>query len=103
MRKLILGLGLSVLASMFAVSEAQADPRRGYRAHSYYRPVAPPVRHYHRPHRNWVPYAVGGGLALGALGAGTYYYNNRYCWIEQQEVWDRRGRYLGLRDVKVCS
>jgi len=112
MRKLLLLLGVFATLTLISTqSFAQYRDHRGYqrrdvRVHRYVAPpirhVAPPIRHYSRPNRNWVPYAVG-GLALGALGAGTYYYNNRYCWIETQEVWDRRGRYIGLRDIEVCN
>jgi len=101
---------VAIFGAFFTINEAAAQHRRDYRDHRTYRPhvgyrhVAPPVRHYNNHHhrrasRNWAPY-VAGGLALGA---GTYYYNSRQCWIEMQEVWDRRGRYLGLMDVKVCN
>lgn len=101
---------VAIFGSLGFVSEANADSRRhGYRSvdrhhHRHYVPAHRPHHHYnnHRRH-NWVPYAAG-ALALGALGTGAYYYNyNRpHCWIETQDLFDRRGRYLGTQDVKVC-
>lgn len=103
MRKLM--IAVAVFGSMFTVSEAAAQHRHnhyGYRHHHvaprYY---APPVRHYHRPNHNWVPYAAG-AIALGALG-GAYYYNRPACWIERQEVFDHWGRFIGVRNIKVCN
>jgi hypothetical protein len=87
MRKLI--TTLSIAAVMLASTPVFAQHRHnhGYRPHQpqrhYY---APPQRHRH----NWVPYALG-GLALGALGTGMYYYNNRQCW-DELIGYDRRGR-----------
>lgn len=103
MRKIMIVTAMAALGLAFTLSEAAAQYRsnHGYRTHVAPRHYAPPVRQYHRPQRNWVPYAVG-GLALGALGAGAYYYNNPTCWIETQDVYDRRGRYIGTQDVKVC-
>lgn len=103
MRKIMIVTAMAVLGSIFTFSEAAAQYRSnhyGYRHHVAPRHYAPPVRHYHRPRHNWAPYAAG-ALALGALG-GAYYYNRPTCWIETQDMFDRRGRYIGTQDVKVC-
>jgi hypothetical protein len=109
MRKLM--IAIAVFGSLFTLNEAAAQhhrDHRAYRPHVGYRHVAPPVRHYNNHHhrrasRNWAPY-VAGGLALGALGG--YYYNNQQqirCWIEAQDMFNSRGRYLGTQEVKVCN
>ena len=112
MRKLM--IAIAVFGSLFTIGEAAAQQNhrrdhRAYRPHVGYRHVAPPVRHYNNHHhhrrasRNWAPY-VAGGLALGALGG--YYYNNQqqiHCWIEAQDMFNSRGRYLGTQEVRVCN
>lgn len=58
----------------------------------------------HVAHRNnWVGPAIIGGLALGLGSALIYDRYHRRCWIEEQDVVDRRGRYLGTQDVRVCN
>jgi hypothetical protein len=82
MRKLII-----IAAAMLVSVPAFADNR-------HRRPPVPQGYHNHH-HNRWLPYAIG-GLALGAAGAGAYYYN-RYCWDEQivnrygEPVYDRFG------------
>ena len=119
---------VAIFGSLSFVSEANANSRQhGYRSvdrhhHRQYAPVRhhrqyAPVRHHRqyapvqRPHHyynshkrnNWAPY-VAGALALGALGTGAYYnYNRSRCWIEIQDLFDRRGRYLGTQNVEVCQ
>lgn len=93
MRKTIVGAVTATLVLLLAAPAFAQHHRRDHgsrhpHARHYY---APPRHHYHPPrHHNWVPYALG-GLALGALGAGTYYYNNRPCW-DEFIGYDRRGR-----------
>jgi hypothetical protein len=88
-----LSLAITAITAVPAMAQHNRHYDRGYRSHVQ-RHYVPPRQHYHRHqprHNNWVPYAIG-GLALGALGAGTYYYNNRpVCW-EQVIGYDRRGR-----------
>jgi hypothetical protein len=105
---------IAVFSSLFTLGEAAAQHRRDHRDHRSYRPyvahrhVAPPVRFYNNHHhrrtsRNWAPY-IAGGLALGALGG--FYYNNQQqtrCWIETQDMFTRRGQYLGTQQVRVCN
>jgi hypothetical protein len=96
MRKLI--TTLSIAAMMLASTPVFAQHRHnhGYQSRQQQYSYVPPrhvPRHHHAPrHRNnnWVPYALG-GLALGALGSGMYYYNNRQCW-DELIGYDRRGR-----------
>jgi hypothetical protein len=58
----------------------------------------------HAAHRgSWVGPAIVGGLALGIGSALVYDRYRRHCWIEEQDVVDRRGRYLGTEDVRVCN
>ena len=109
MHKIAIALGVFVTLFV-STSEAMAQYQRHHHRHHYapryYAP--PPVHrhHYHRPRasHNWVPYVVGGGIALGALGAGSYYYNNfRTCWYQSQDVYNQWGHYVGTRRVKVCE
>lgn len=90
-----LSLAITAITAVPAMAQHRHHDR-GYRPHVQ-RHYVPPRQHYHHQHRhqsrhnNWVPYAIG-GLALGALGAGTYYYNNRpMCW-DEVIGYDRRGR-----------
>jgi len=95
MRKILLG---SLAATLVLLAAAPAFAQHHRRDHGYRQPharqyYAPPRQHYHPPRQrnNWVPYALG-GLALGALGAGSYYYyNNRQCW-DEMIGYDRYGR-----------
>lgn len=113
---------VAVFGSLFTIGEAAAQHRRDHQTYHPYaghRHAAPPVRHYnnhrhaappirhHNNHRhasrNWAPY-IAGGLALGALGG--YYYNNQQqirCWIETQDMFTRRGQYLGTQEIRVCN
>jgi len=69
--------------------------------------VIPANAQYRRypPHRSggWVGPAIIGGLALGLGSALVYDRYRRHCWVEEQDVVDRYGRYLGTRDVRVCD
>jgi len=56
----------------------------------------------HGNHGRWVGPAIVGGLALGVGSALIYHYRHR-CWIETQDLIDRRGRYFGTQDVEVCN
>jgi len=82
MRKILL-----IAAAIITVTPALADQR-------HRRPPVP-YGHHHQNHNRWLPYALG-GLALGAAGAGAYYYNRR-CWDEQvvnrfgEPLYDRYG------------
>ena len=81
-----------------AEAQHRNDHRHGYRAPAQRHYVAP------RPRNNWVPYAVG-GLALGALGAGAYYYYPRpttYCWDEPVYEYDRYGRRYIVEYERLC-
>ena len=96
----VLALATVAMIALTSVAEAQhrRDNRHGYRA--------PAPRHYvaPRPRNNWVPYAVG-GLALGALGAGAYYYYPRpttYCWDEPVYEYDRYGRRYIVEYERLC-
>ena len=51
----------------------------------------------------WVGPAIVGGLALGIGSALVYDRYRPHCWVEEQDVVDRYGRYLGTRDVRVCN
>ena len=57
------------------------------------------------PHRSggWVGPAIVGGLALGIGSALVYDRYRPHCWVEEQDIVDRYGRYLGTRDVRVCN
>jgi len=71
MRKIaiaMLGIGATLLSVLPA--EAQYYQRRMERNRPAPRYYAP--RPHYAPQRNWVPYAVG---ALGAIVAGSYFYN----------------------------
>ena len=58
----------------------------------------------HPQHRGgWVGPAIVGGLALGLGSAFVYDRYRRHCWIEEQDIIDRRGRYLGTENVRVCN
>ena len=88
-----LSLAITAITAVPAMAQHRHHDR-GYRPHVQ-RHYVPSRQHYHRHqprhNNNWVPYAIG-GLALGALGAGTYYYNNRpVCW-DEVIGYDRRGR-----------
>ena len=101
MRKIILGIiAVSLVVLTAAPAFAQHHHRRdhGYRQPQARHHYAPPRQHYHPPRQrqnNWVPYALG-GLALGALGTGMYYYNSRPCW-DEFVGYDRRGREVFQR------
>ena len=87
MRKIFIGaLALITIASTIVPANAQ-------------------YRRYATRHGNptrWVGPAIVGGLALGVGSALVYHYRHR-CWIEEQDVVDRRGRYIGTHDVEVCN
>jgi len=57
------------------------------------------------PHRSggWGGPAIIGGLALGLGSALVYDRYRPHCWVEEQDIVDRYGRYLGTRDVRVCN
>ena len=85
-------VAVAAVAMIALTSVAEAQHRRDHR-HGYH--VAP--RH------NWVPYAVG-GLALGALGAGAYYYNRpTACWDEAVYEYDRYGRRHIVAFERICQ
>jgi len=96
----VVALAAVAMIALTSVAEAQhrRDHRHGYRAPAPRHHVAP------RQHRhNWVPYAVG-GLALGALGAGAYYYNRpAICWREPIYEYDRYGRSYIIAYEKICE
>jgi type IV secretory pathway TrbF-like protein len=99
MRKIAIGLSVvALLASALPVFAQHHRHGHGYRPHQqrhYHAPRHVQRYHYHAPRRNnnnWVPYALG-GLALGALGAGAYYYNDRQCW-DEMIGYDRYGRQV---------
>jgi hypothetical protein len=96
-------VALAAVAMIALTSVAEAQHRRDHR-HGYH---VPQHRHHVAPrqHRhNWVPYAVG-GLALGALGAGAYYYNTRptTCWEEPVYEYDRYGRRHIVAFERYCQ
>jgi hypothetical protein len=95
----VVALAAVAMIALTSVAEAQhRDHRHGYRA--------PAPRHHVVPRQyrhNWVPYAVG-GLALGALGAGAYYYNRPViCWREPIYEYDRYGRSYIIAYEKICE
>ena len=98
----VVALAAVAMIALTSVAEAQhrRDHRHGYRAPAPRHHVAP-RQHHHR--HNWVPYAIG-GLALGALGAGAYYYNNqpRDCWETPVYEYDRYGRRYILGYERLC-
>lgn len=94
----VVALAAVAMIALTTTAEAQyrRDHRHGYRA---------PAPHYHvAPRRNnWVPYAVG-GLALGALGAGAYYYNRQpVCWDEPVYNYDRYNRPRLMGYERICQ
>ena len=98
MRK-ILGI-VVIAASMLTVTVAEAQHRRnnhgghgGYNNHG---------GHGGYGGRNIMPWILG-GAAVGILGAGMYYHNNRRCWIENREIFDRWGYFRGYHGVQVCN
>ena len=97
-------VALAAVAMIALTSVAEAQHRRDHR-HGYRAP-APQHRHHVAPrqHRhNWVPYAVG-GLALGALGTGAYYYNRpTACWDEPVYDYDRYGRRHIVAFERYCQ
>jgi hypothetical protein len=104
MRKIaiaIFGIGTTLLSILPAEAQHYQNRNSRYQNHRY----APPVQHHHRSYnRNrWVGPAIVGGLALGLGGAIVYDRYRRSCWIEEQDVVDRYGRYLGTEDVRVCN
>jgi hypothetical protein len=87
-------VALASVAMIALTSVAEAQHRREYRA---------PQRHHVAPRHNWIPYAVG-GLALGALGAGAYYYNRpTTCWDEPVYDYDRYGRRHIVAFERFCQ
>jgi hypothetical protein len=94
-------VALAAVAMIALTSVAEAQHRRDHR-HGYRAP-APQHRHHVAPRHNWVPYAVG-GLALGALGAGAYYYNRpTTCWDEPVYDYDRYGRRHIVAFERFCQ
>lgn len=51
----------------------------------------------------WVGPAIVGGLALGIGSALVYDRYRPHCWIEEQDVVDRYGRYLGTKNLRLCN
>lgn len=103
MRKIaiaIFGIGATLLSILPAEAQYYQN-RNGRNNHRY---VAPPAHHHRSYNRNgWVGPAIVGGLALGIGSAIIYDRYRRSCWIEEQDVVDRYGRYLGTQDVRVCN
>jgi hypothetical protein len=94
-------VALAAVAMIALTSVAEAQHRRDHN-HGYRAP-APQHRHHVPQRNNWVPYAVG-GLALGALGAGAYYYNRpTACWDEPVYDYDRYGRRHIVAFERYCQ
>jgi hypothetical protein len=92
-------VAVAAVAMIALTSVAEAQHRRDHR-HGYH---APQHRQHVAPRHNWVPYAVG-GLALGALGAGAYYYNRpTACWDEAVYEYDRYGRRHIVAFERFCQ
>jgi len=95
MRKFTIAmLALSTIAATIVPANAQ------YRRNEPHRYNAP---HYAPNRGSWVGPAIIGGLALGLGSALVYDRYRPHCWVEEQDIVDRYGRYLGTRDVRVCN
>jgi hypothetical protein len=66
-------------------------------------PANAQYRRYPQHRGGWLGPAIVGGLALGIGSALVYDRYRPHCWVEEQDVVDRYGRYLGTRDVRVCN
>lgn len=93
MRNLILAATALVAFTSFA------EARDRYQHRHYHQPQY--HRHYHQPpvHRNHNRY-IYGGIGLGLLGAGAYYYSRpTRCWFELVEV-DYSGNPVYIRQCE---
>jgi len=111
MRKFAIAmLALGTIAATCIPANAQYrrhEPHR-YDAPRYVPQYAPRyVPQYaprHAPNRSgWVAPAIIGGLALGIGGALVYDRYQRHCWIEERDIVDNYGRYLGTENLRLCN